>query len=146
MFSFAGWNFIGSISGLLRDQGINILFNVFCGPIINAARGLAIQVQTAVFKFSSNFYVAVQPQITKSYASDNVDESHDLVLRSSRFCFSTIDSIDSPIDNRDGFHFTTLAQRGTGSYNSFCSDYTIMHTHRFSFYASYLPYAGNGKH
>lgn len=64
MFSFAGWNFIGSISGLLRDQGINILFNVFCGPIINAARGLAIQVQTAVFKFSSNFYVAVQPQIT----------------------------------------------------------------------------------
>lgn len=103
MFSFAGWNFIGSISGLLRDQGINILFNVFCGPIINAARGLAIQVQTAVFKFSSNFYVAVQPQITKSYASDNVDESHDLVLRSSRFAFLLLTALIVPLITETDF-------------------------------------------
>lgn len=103
MFSFAGWNFIGSISGLLRDQGINILFNVFCGPIINAARGLAIQVQTAVFKFSSNFYVAVQPQITKSYASDNVDESHDLVLRSSRFAFLLLTAMIVPLITETDF-------------------------------------------
>ena len=46
MFGFAGWNFIGSISGLLRDQGINILFNVFNGPTINAARGLATRVSS----------------------------------------------------------------------------------------------------
>ena len=103
MFSFAGWNFIGSISGLLRDQGINILFNVFCGPIINAARGLAIQVQTAVFKFSSNFYVAVQPQITKTYASDNVDESHDLVLRSSRFAFLLLTALIVPLITETDF-------------------------------------------
>lgn len=103
MFSFAGWNFIGSISGLLREQGINILFNVFCGPIINAARGLAIQVQTAVFKFSSNFYVAVQPQITKSYASDNVDESHDLVLRSSRFAFLLLTALIVPLITETDF-------------------------------------------
>ncbi len=103
MFSFAGWNFIGSTSGLLRDQGINILFNVFCGPIINAARGLAIQVQTAVFKFSSNFYVAVQPQITKSYASDNVDESHDLVLRSSRFAFLLLTALIVPLITETDF-------------------------------------------
>lgn len=103
MFSFAGWNFIGSISGLLRDQGINILFNVFCGPIINAARGLAIQVQTAVFKFSSNFYVAVQPQITKSYASDNVDESHDLVLRGSRFAFLLLTALIVPLITETDF-------------------------------------------
>ena len=103
MFSFAGWNFIGSISGLLRDQGINILFNGFCGPIINAARGLAIQVQTAVFKFSSNFYVAVQPQITKSYASDNVDESHDLVLRSSRFAFLLLTALIVPLITETDF-------------------------------------------
>ncbi len=97
MFGFAGWNFIGSISGLLRDQGINILFNVFCGPVINAARGLATQVQTAVFKFSGNFYVAVQPQITKSYASNNVDESHDLVLRSSRLAFFLLTAMIVPL-------------------------------------------------
>lgn len=97
MFGFAGWNFIGSISGLLRDHGINILFNVFYGPVINAARGLATQVQTAVFKFSGNFYVAVQPQITKSYASNKLDESHDLVLRSSRLAFLLLTAMIIPL-------------------------------------------------
>ena len=97
MFGFAGWNFIGSMSGLLRDQGINLLFNVFNGPTINAARGLAIQVQAAVTKFSHNFYVAVQPQITKSYASNNIDESHDLVLRSSRLAFLLLTAMIVPL-------------------------------------------------
>ena len=97
MFGFAGWNFIGSISGLLRDQGINILFNVFNGPVINAARGLATQVQAVVIKFSHNFYVAVQPQITKSYASNNVNESHDLVLRSSRLAFLLLTAMIVPL-------------------------------------------------
>lgn len=97
MFSFAGWNFIGSMSGLLRDQGINLLFNVFNGPTINAARGLAMQVQAAVTRFSHNFYVAVQPQITKSYASNNIDESHDLVLRSSRLAFLLLTAMIVPL-------------------------------------------------
>lgn len=97
MFGFAGWNFIGSISGLLRDHGINILFNVFCGPVINAARGLATQVQTAISKFSGNFYVAVQPQITKSYASNSIDESHDLVLKSSRLAFFLLTAMIVPL-------------------------------------------------
>lgn len=97
MFSFAGWNFIGSISGLLREQGINILFNVYYGPVVNAARGLASQVQTAVTKFSQSFFMAVQPQITKLYASNKVDESHDLVLRSSRLAFLLLMAFIIPI-------------------------------------------------
>ena len=55
MFGFAGWNFVGTTSGLLRDQGINLLFNVCYGPTVNAARGLATQVQSAVGKFTQNF-------------------------------------------------------------------------------------------
>lgn len=97
MFGFAGWNFIGAISGLLRDQGINILFNVYSGPVINAARGLATQVQTAVTKFSHNFYVAVQPQITKTYAGNLIEKSHDLVLRSSRLAFFLLTAIIVPL-------------------------------------------------
>lgn len=103
MFSFAGWNFIGSISGLLRDQGINILFNVYNGPIVNAARGLATQVQSAVTKFSHNFYTAVQPQITKSYASNNINESHDLVLRSSRLAFLLLIALIVPLLTETGY-------------------------------------------
>ena len=103
MFSFAGWNFMGSISGLLRDQGINILFNIYNGPVINAARGLATQVQAAVTKFSQNFYLAVQPQITKSYASNKVSESHDLVLRSSRLAFLLLTALIVPLVTETGF-------------------------------------------
>lgn len=67
MFSFAGWNFIGTASAVLRDQGGNILINIFCGPIVNAARGIAFQVNNAVLGFVSNFMTALNPQITKSY-------------------------------------------------------------------------------
>lgn len=97
MFSFAGWNFIGSISGLFREQGINLLFNVYNGPAINAARGLASQVQTAVTKFSQNFYMAVQPQITKSYANNKISETHDLVMRSGRLASLLLAAIILPI-------------------------------------------------
>lgn len=97
MFGFAGWNFIGSISGLFREQGINILFNVYNGPTINAARGLACQAQTAVTKFSQNFYMAVQPQITKLYANNKISESHDLVMRSSRLAFLLLSALILPI-------------------------------------------------
>lgn len=97
MFNFAGWNFIGSISGLFREQGINILFNVYNGPAINAARGLASQVQTAVLKFSQNFYMAVQPQITKSYANCEISRSHDLVMRSCRLASLLLAALILPI-------------------------------------------------
>ncbi|MBQ0030418.1 MAG: hypothetical protein KBT32_08285 [Bacteroidales bacterium] len=87
MFTFAGWNFIGFSSGLLRNQGINILFNIYYGPVINAARGLSGQVNTALTKFSQNFVSAIKPQITKSYAENKIDVSNNLTMRSSRLTF-----------------------------------------------------------
>ena len=69
MFSFAGWNFIGVTSGVLRDQGGNILVNIFFTTAMNAARGIAVQLNGAVQGFVTNFMTAVTPQITKSYAS-----------------------------------------------------------------------------
>lgn len=97
MFGFAGWNFIGILSGLLREHGINLLFNIYYGPVINAARGLASQVHTAVTKFSQSFFMAVQPQITKSYSCNKVDESHSLVMRSSRLAFLLLTALIVPI-------------------------------------------------
>ena len=66
MFSFAGWNFIGVTSGVLRDQGGNILVNIFFTTAMNAARGVAVQLKGAVQGFVTNFMTAVNPQITKS--------------------------------------------------------------------------------
>ena len=71
MFSYAGWTYIGASAALLRDQGGNILINVFFGPAVNAARGIAMQVQAAVNQFAVNFTTALNPQIVKNYAAQD---------------------------------------------------------------------------
>ena len=85
MFSFSGWTFIGSGAAVLRTQGVNIVLNLFFGPVVNAARGIASQVNGAVTGFCSNFIMAINPQIMKQYAVGNRDESFALVMRGARF-------------------------------------------------------------
>ena len=81
MFGFAGWNFIGASSAVLRDQGGNIVLNLFFGPAVNAARGIATQVQNAVYQFLGSFTTALNPQITKSYANGNHAYMMDLIFK-----------------------------------------------------------------
>ena len=85
IFQFSGWNFIGASSGVLKEQGVNVLLNIFCGPAVNAARGIAVQIRGAVGQFSQSFVTSITPQITKSYASDDRDYSFSLVFKGSRF-------------------------------------------------------------
>lgn len=87
MFAFAGWNFVGVTSGVLRDQGGNILVNLFSGPAVNAARGVAVQLNGAVQSFVTNFMTAVNPQITKSYASGDNQYMFSLIRKSSKMSF-----------------------------------------------------------
>lgn len=97
MFSFAGWNFIGVTAGVLRDHGGNILVNLFSGPAVNAARGVAVQLNGTVQGFVTNFMTAVNPQITKSYASGDREYMLSLVKRSSRMSFYLLFIIALPI-------------------------------------------------
>ena len=97
MFSFAGWNFIGVSAGVLRDQGGNILVNLFYGTAVNAARGIAVQLNAAVQGFVTNFMTAVNPQITKSYASGDKAYMLSLIRRSSRMSFFLLFVIALPI-------------------------------------------------
>ena len=97
MFSFAGWNFIGASSGILRDQGINILLNLFCGTTVNAARGIAMQVNTAISQFINNFITAINPQIIKSYAARDTKYLMQLVFQGARFSFYLLYIISLPI-------------------------------------------------
>lgn len=97
MFSFAGWNFIGSASGVLRDQGGNILVNLFSGPAVNAARGVAVQLNGAVQGFVTNFMTAVNPRITKSYASGDMEYMLSLVRKSSRMSFYLLFVLALPV-------------------------------------------------
>lgn len=87
MGTFALWNLIGSGGALVMQQGHSIILNQFFGPVVNAAKGIAGQVLGMVGKFTSNFQVAVNPQIFKSYAAGNIDYMHKLIFTSSRYSF-----------------------------------------------------------
>lgn len=97
MISYASYDLIGNISGLAQGQGLNILLNLFFGPAVNAARGVAYQVQGAVTQFSNNFMTAVKPQIIKKYTEGNVEGMMDLVELSSCFSFYLMWLISFPI-------------------------------------------------
>ena len=97
MFGFAGWNFIGASSALLRDQGGNIVINLFCGPAVNAARGIAFQVNTAIHSFVTNFMTALNPQITKSYASGDRQYMMTLLFQGARLSYYILLLLSLPV-------------------------------------------------
>lgn len=85
--SFAGWNLFGSIAWVCRGQGLNILLNLFFGPTLNAAKGIADKVSNSVMGFIRNFNTAMNPQITKSYAVGDINAMEDLCYRGTKFAF-----------------------------------------------------------
>lgn len=97
IFSFAGWNIIGAASAVCRDQGGNIVINLFYGPAVNAARGIAMQVCTAINGFVANFQMALNPQITKNYASGNMQYMLSLVFKGARFSYYILWLISLPV-------------------------------------------------
>jgi O-antigen/teichoic acid export membrane protein len=97
LISYSVWNLFGNIAGVAKGQGVNILLNIFYGPVVNAARGIAMQVQAAVNSFVSNFQMAVNPQIIKSYAADEREYMYSLVIRGSKFSFYLLFILSLPI-------------------------------------------------
>ncbi len=97
MLGFSSWSFIGSSSAILKDQGVNIIINLFCNTAVNAARSLSTQVNAAVYGFAQNFMLAVNPQIIKSYASGHVEEMFDLAFKSSRLSYYLLLCLSTPI-------------------------------------------------
>ncbi len=97
IFVFAGWSMNGSLAVIGYTQGLNILLNIFFGPAINAARGIAVQVQTVVQNFCSNFQMAFNPQLTKCYAQNNLQYMHQLLTASSKYSFYILWMLILPI-------------------------------------------------
>lgn len=97
IWAFAGWNLLGNGAGILNTQGINMIMNVFFGVVINAARGIADQVNNVVQLFVNNFMMALNPQITKSYAIGDKMSAFALVCRGARFSFYIMFIIALPI-------------------------------------------------
>ena len=89
MLSFSGWNLFGSLSNVMKEQGINLVINYFFGPIVNAARGVALQVNGGLHGFVTNITMPVRPQVVQSYAKGNIDRTMHLTYSISKLscCF-----------------------------------------------------------
>ncbi len=97
MFGFAGWNFIGSTAYILNTQGTTILLNIFFGPLVNAAYAIGNQVNSIISRFTSNFMMALNPQITKNYACRNHDRVNFLLFAGSKFSYFLFLFLSLPI-------------------------------------------------
>jgi len=97
LFSFSGWSLFGSLANLAASQGLNILVNIFCGVTLNTALGIANQVSTNVFNFISNFQIAFNPQIIKSYAANETGRLYNLMFSASKMSYFLLLIISIPI-------------------------------------------------
>jgi O-antigen/teichoic acid export membrane protein len=97
LMSFAGWNLVGTFAFMLKGQGVSLLLNNFFGPLVNAARGIAMQVSSAINGFSNNITVAFTPQIVNSVAAGDDDRARSMMYNESRICFGLILLIMIPL-------------------------------------------------
>lgn len=97
IMSYSGWNLFGALAGIMNNQGVNILLNIFFGPIVNAARAIAFQVNTSINQFVQNFLTATRPQITKYYAQGEMINMIDLMISVSKYSFFLLFLISIPL-------------------------------------------------
>ena len=94
---FSGWHILGSTSSTIRSYGINLLINVFFNPAINGARAIAYQVSGTIQQLANNFFIAVKPQIYKSYSENNISGMVNLVMQSTSVCVFLLSIVIIPI-------------------------------------------------
>lgn len=97
LMSYSGWNLFGTTASILNSSGINILLNIFFGPVVNAARSVAFQVSSTVNQFATNFITAVNPQITKYYANNERENMIRLVFQSSKLAYFLLFILSMPV-------------------------------------------------
>lgn len=97
IIGYTGWNVIGNFAFIGKSSGINILLNMFGGPVVNAARGIAYQVYTSINQFVSNFMMATNPQIIKAYSIGDKSSMMKLIYQSSRFSYLLLFILVLPI-------------------------------------------------
>ena len=97
MISFSGWSTCGNLSSGVVNQCYNLILNLFFGPVVNAARAVAYQVQTKVTQFATNFQIALNPQLIKNYAANDIKRVENLVVMSIKLSFSLMLILFFPI-------------------------------------------------
>ena len=122
IMGFASWSIIGNLAHIGYTQGLNILLNIFFGPLVNAARGISTQLQGAIMGFVTNFQMAVNPQIIKSYANEDYNRLHSLIYMSSKFSFFLLFCIILPLS----IEARTVLQLWLGEVPEYTVKFTIL--------------------
>lgn len=97
MISFSGWNLCGTFACMIREQGLNMVLNIFFGPIVNAARGVAYQVSGALQGFVSNLSLAAKPQMVQSFATGDSSRTIKLMYTMSKLSFIFLFVLSVPV-------------------------------------------------
>ncbi|MBE6304302.1 MAG: hypothetical protein E7082_00045 [Bacteroidales bacterium] len=96
ILQYSGWNLLGAFSSVCIGVGVNMVLNYFFGLIVNAARGIAMQVNAAVSSLATNFQQALNPQIIKSYAANDSAHLNSLIINGTRLCFFMLAALAVP--------------------------------------------------
>lgn len=97
LLGYSGWDLFGGVAVICQGQGINILLNLFFGPVVNAARAIAVQIQNAVSMFVNNFLTAVRPQVVKNFAEGKTDEMYRLTFNAAKFAYLLMLALVLPV-------------------------------------------------
>src|SRR5690606_38590825 len=97
LISYSGWNLFGNLASVAKGQGVNLVLNVFFGTPVNATYGITMTVQGTVGMFVSNFQMAVNPQIIKTYSQNQVEQTQKLIFQSAKFSFFLMSLVTVPI-------------------------------------------------
>ena len=97
LLGYSGWDLFGNLAIVCQSQGVNIVLNLFFGPVVNAARAIAIQIQGAVTQFVTNFMTAVRPQVIKSHAEGNDTKMYTLTFYAAKFSYMLMLALVLPV-------------------------------------------------
>lgn len=97
IFGFTGWSLFGAVAYIGKEQGAAMVINYFFGTILNAAFGLASQVNRHAMMFTKGLSQAAVPQIMKSYGAGNTSRSLNLVYTISRISTMIMLIISMPL-------------------------------------------------
>ena len=95
--TFSGWNFLGTITSMVKSHGVNILLNSFFGVIVNAANGIAGQISTAIQQFLMNIVIAFKPQLVLAYSQRNYNRVENMMFTMSKIGFVLTYTLAVPV-------------------------------------------------
>lgn len=146
LLGYSGWDLFGNLAVVCQGQGVNLLLNVFFGPVVNAARAIAFQIQGAVMQFVSNFMTAVRPQVIKNYADGNVDRMYTLTFYTAKFSYMLMLALVIPLSLEINFILSIWLGDAVPEHTAlFALLVLITYTWRTFHIAALMPYHAIGK-